>query len=641
LPDTSKLKLTDWRLVTIAVATLVPQAFALPEAVLAQSVVQPLPGPEAQRLNAALTRLAHDPRDAAALVDAGEAALALGDFEAAAGFFRRASETQPGSGRAKAGLAGALVLGGDPYSAIPMFEEAAKAGASAHALASERGLAYDLVGANALAQDFYRKALASDRSGEIRRRLALSLAISGDAAAAEKMLLPQLRAQDKSAWRTRAFVLAITGRTKDAVDVTRALLPASLAKNIVPYLRYMPQLTPAQQAAAANLGKFPRASEIGRDDPRIAAYASLARPRAKVAAVDASLVPQGEPLGRGRKRASRRGNGESQSGGESRWKSRANREKRSQHSKRNRRAKEKAEALAQADEPRVAPPEPHPTRQTAAVSQPTLAVAVEKPVASSKLVAPPMPVPAPELVTPAATVRPALTGVPRVQPEKMPAMPAKPSPSLALATSPALARVKRAQTPQDQPVAEAVATPAPVLAAPATGSDLAKLPSGSSSWPSEAASSPSPTVSSRPAADKQPGFSDLFGDLGRPAAQATPSAGAVDIRKIEPAKPKPKKPVTKPASPSHPSRIWVQLGIGQKVAALKYDWRRLNRQQAALYKGRTAYVSDLGQTNRMLTGPFASRKAANAFLARLAKAGFDGPYLWISPAGQVVDQISN
>ncbi|MDG2001815.1 MAG: SPOR domain-containing protein [Novosphingobium sp.] len=670
--ETFQFRLALRQLMTLGAAALAFLAFALPASVFAQPVVQRLPSPEAQALNAALTRLARNPRDVTALIEAGNAAMALGDFEAAGGFFRRASETQPRNGRAKAGLAGALVLGGDPYSAIPLFDEAAKAGADTRALAAERGLAYDLVGANALAQGFYRKALARDRSGEIRRRLALSLAIGGDGAAAEAMLLPQLRAQFKPAWRTRAFVLAITGRTKEAVDVTNTLLPSKLARNIVPYLRYMPQLTPAQQAAAANLGKFPRASEIGRDDPRIAAYASLAPPRENLVAVDAALVPQGEPLGSSKKRARRRDESSSLSARNAARKAKAKQERRERREKRNRRNREKPERVAMADKPRVAPPEPKPAREIAAVSQPTLAAAVENPVMQPK----PEPKPQPSPKPPTALAKPANANIPIAKPEAGAAKASGPVPVPSLSTNPAstensspakeqaakLAQVIKAQQPASMgtthspppsasrmavtlgPAASKPATePAPALATPTPGFDLAMLPNSRSGATGNAAVVPSTPTTTAPTPKKEPGFADLFGDLGRPAVHDAPAAGAVDIRKIEPAKPKPKpkKVAPKPAPPSHPSRIWVQLGIGQNVAALKYDWRRLNRQQATVFKGRNAYVSDLGKTNRMLTGPFESRKAANGFLAKLTKAGLDGPYLWISPAGQVVDQISN
>src|SRR5690606_20420044 len=48
-------------------------------------------------------------------------------------------------------------------------------------------------------------------------------------------------------------------------------------------------------------GRFPRASEIGRDGPRISAYAGAAQPAAQPAAAargpDSRLVPAGAPLG--------------------------------------------------------------------------------------------------------------------------------------------------------------------------------------------------------------------------------------------------------------------------------------------------------------------------------------------------------
>ncbi|KAJ8136023.1 hypothetical protein OY671_010764, partial [Metschnikowia pulcherrima] len=70
--------------------------------------------------------------------------------------------------------------------------------------------------------------------------------------------------------------------------------PQQLAAGITPYSRYMPRSTPAQQAAAANLGRFPRAADIGRDEPRVVQYAAL-HPRAPRA--DAASIPTGEALG--------------------------------------------------------------------------------------------------------------------------------------------------------------------------------------------------------------------------------------------------------------------------------------------------------------------------------------------------------
>jgi cell division protein FtsN len=96
----------------------------------------------------------------------------------------------------------------------------------------------------------------------------------------------------------------------------------------------------------------------------------------------------------------------------------------------------------------------------------------------------------------------------------------------------------------------------------------------------------------------------------------------------------------KPAPPSHPSRIWVQIGVGRDKDAIAFDWRRYNREAPALFKGRQPYISDMGRTNRILVGPFATQKAAATFLADAKKQGFSGALPWTSPAGQVVDTLS-
>ena len=248
-----------------------------------QPVVQPLPGGPGMQLNTALGKLARNPRDVDALIEAGRASAAIGDPEAAMGFFRRADQLQPANANIKAGLAGAMVLSEDPFSAIPLFEQAEQIGPIDPKLLADRGLAYDLVGDNELAQRYYRQALTAGPDDETIRRLALSLAIVGDRRGMEVTLSPLLQKQDKAAWRTRAFAFAILGLAPEAEAIARANLPEAAAGGMVAYLRYMPRLTPAQQAAAANLGHFPRAAEIGRDDPRIAAFA---RPKAVLAAAD-------------------------------------------------------------------------------------------------------------------------------------------------------------------------------------------------------------------------------------------------------------------------------------------------------------------------------------------------------------------
>ena len=259
-----------------------------------QPVVQPR-GPSAgQNLNAALVRLSRDPQNTAALIDAGSAALQLGDSDAAIGFFTRANEVVPRNGAVKVQIAIAVLKSGQPFDAIGWFDQAESVGADPVAMASDRGLAYDLIGDNAAAQRQYQRALSRGSNEEATRRYALSLAIAGDRRAAESILAPQIQRQDRAAWRVRTFMVAILGDTDEAVGIAKASMPTDLAQGITPYLRYLPRLTPAQQAAAANLGKFPRAAEIGRDDPRIAQYALL-HPRAPK--VDSGLIPAGEALG--------------------------------------------------------------------------------------------------------------------------------------------------------------------------------------------------------------------------------------------------------------------------------------------------------------------------------------------------------
>ncbi|MEN9718918.1 MAG: hypothetical protein RIQ99_1796, partial [Pseudomonadota bacterium] len=274
---------------------LAPVGAATPVPVVAQPVVQSVPGGEGMKLNTALGRLAQDPRDVDALIDAGRASLDLGDIDAAIGFYQRAGALAPNNGRAKAGLAGAYVLKGDPFSAIPLFAEAEQAGAVDAAGLADRGLASDLVGDNAAAQQYYRRSLALAHSDETVRRLALSLAIAGDRRGMELTLSPLLAKQDKIAWRTRAFGLAILGAIDEADGIARQSLPPERASAMTAYLRYMPRLTAAQQAAACNLGRFPRAAEIGIDDPRVARYA---KPRPTQVALGPGLAAKPRPRDR-------------------------------------------------------------------------------------------------------------------------------------------------------------------------------------------------------------------------------------------------------------------------------------------------------------------------------------------------------
>ncbi|HEU5284887.1 MAG TPA: SPOR domain-containing protein, partial [Sphingomicrobium sp.] len=155
--------------------------------------------------------LATSPRDFLALIGAGRAALELGDTHAAVGFFGRADEVFPSSPLPQAGMGAAMVSDGDAYGAMRYFDRARQLGATAAMIGADRGLAYDLMGRHSDAQADYRAALVGRDADEARRRLALSLAITGDKASAIETLAPLAARGDMGATRARALVLALSG----------------------------------------------------------------------------------------------------------------------------------------------------------------------------------------------------------------------------------------------------------------------------------------------------------------------------------------------------------------------------------------------------------------------------------------------
>jgi len=210
--------------------------------------------------SAALARyvrtLASEPKDFEALIGAGKSALELGDVQAAAGFFARADEVDPRSPLPQAGMGAVAVANGEAQAALPYFRRAQQLGAPVSSFACDRGLAYDLLGRQAEAQADYRLALATRDGDEARRRLALSLAISGDRATAIQTLAPLSAKGDPGVARIRAFVLALTGDPNAAGIAINAVMPGS-ASGLAPFLQRLPTLGAGQKAAAVNLGIFP------------------------------------------------------------------------------------------------------------------------------------------------------------------------------------------------------------------------------------------------------------------------------------------------------------------------------------------------------------------------------------------------
>jgi len=508
-----------------------------------------------------LARLNRNPRDIDALVDAGNGALAMGDTDAAVSFFTRADRLSPGTPRIEAGLAGAKVMAEDPLAALPLFGAADRGGPLSPPRESDRGLAYDLVGDNAAAQAAYRDALAGGANDEASRRLALSLAISGDEHGAELILAPLLQKQDRAAWRTRAFALAILGKEEDAVTIARATMPEALAIGIAPYLRYMRRLTHAQQAAAANLGHFPQPAEIGIDDPAIVAFHKRGTTM-RLASTDTStsraLTPAGHPLG----------------------------------------------VIKQTSAPVVQPVAPISPKPAPVVPQPT-------PPQSSP--------PQPTLTEVVAA---------RAAPPEPTASRESTSGNLAVLSSPAPGGQPLARPPIAQRIPASAQVPAPVpTPAPATATAEPTPPPVAPSVPAAPAISPAP----------KPSFAEAFAAFGDAKPETAPAAGAVDIRKIKP-RPVPKTPAPPPPPPVHPSRIWVQVGVGRDSGRLAFDWRHMVRDEGKLFKGKSPSFAEWGRTKRLLVGPFDSDEAAHAWLTR-AKPNHPDAFVWTSSAGQVVDPL--
>jgi cell division septation protein DedD len=223
--------------------------------------------------------LADNPKDFNALVAAGKAALKLGDAQAAAGFFGRAQEVNGNSPLPLIGMGAALVSTGDPQGALTYFAQAQRLGASVASFGADRGLAYDLLGKQVVAQTDYRAALNGPDRDEARRRLSLSLAISGKKTLALSTLEPLLQRRDIGAQRVRALILAVDGDVAGAEAALEYTMPGASVR-MDPFFRRLPTLSATQKAAAVHLGIFPDdgiavASSTGPGGDRLASIEQL------------------------------------------------------------------------------------------------------------------------------------------------------------------------------------------------------------------------------------------------------------------------------------------------------------------------------------------------------------------------------
>lgn len=575
-------------------------------------------------LSSALARIASNNSDTVALLDAGRASIELEDYRAALGFLVRAEQANPRDGAVKAALGSAMVHMENPTRALDYFGEAQLMGASERLFLADRGLARDLLGQQDAAQRDYQLALSITPNEELTRRYALSLGISGDADRAIQMLTPQLRAQDRGAWRLRAIILAMNGRDKEATEIVNATMPPAMAQNIMPYLVQMDRLNPAQQAAAAHFGRFPN-GQLG--------------PKRQPVQVAAATPPPSPPPATGKRQT----------------------------------ADGKRQTIASAA----------PTPVTAA-RKPDSFPAAKPPVSTASAAVAPTAKPPTAAPSPASTPAGSNTAeVPSHQPSSGSAIRPVPNSSTPITTSapvPAAPVSTPAPTPISTPpaaVPQSIGTAADAQKGPVgpgfsiadMGRSTAAVPSlaptpttiepAAAAGSAVAAAVPAP-VSSAPLAS----LADIVGSIEIPAEELAQSDNAIgadtlaklvaDKRKADAAEAAKREKDSAAAKAkaeadakakeeaaekkANPARIWVQVATGANAKALATDFGKFAKKSPAVFKGKSGATTEWGKTRRLLVGPFKDRKAAQDWLGDYKKAGGDG-FLFNSEAGQAVDPI--
>ena len=550
----------------------------------------------AAQLRAAMRRISLNPSDADAMADAGNAALALGDANAALNFFTRANTLRPGNSRIVAGLATATVRTENPFEALRLFDQAVSLGANERAIALDRALAYDLLGNFGRAQQDYKLARTASTSDDLIIRQAVSLSLAGQKDAADAMLLPLLQPNSATAWRARAFMLAARGDLRESTKVAQGFMDASSVQRIERFFRLMPSLTDAQKAAAIHLGHFPTGQAVGQDSEQVRRIASTL-PQAPVVSGDNRLIPSGTALGP---------------------KAAPSRDSKTMAPKPDRKRVQKA--LEQKEIPAIVANIPVAQKlPKTATSQPGTATVRGKleEAKSSQIASVSNNAPTPAAITVAPT-------------------------PAAITVAPTPAVITPAPTPAPTPAA---ITPAPAtVIVPAVITLQPSQSSGATIEPLPAAQAPAVAVQAPEPAPAAPVASSRF-DLGAiveaidiPESEQRPSQVPVDLKKLKPVvKVDPKLAAKAKAEKEHPARFWVQIATGN-ADALGFDYRKLSKTYAALLKSRNAFTAKWGRTDRLLVGPFANQKAAKKWESDYKKAG-GLAFIWKSEIGEIVNPL--
>ncbi len=609
--------------------------------------------PDADRLADVVRRLGASPRDLSALIEAGDLSFALGDATAAAAFYKRGEAIDPNNGRIKAGIARILVNGERPGEALRFFEQAQRHGAPMAHYADDRGLAYDLIGEQARAQQDYRLALSqggrdAGELDETRRRYALSLGISGRQEEALAEIDTLLRKSDRGAWRARAFILAMNGDVSGANKIASSMMPRGMAGGLAAFFQRLPTLSPVDRAFAVHFGEVaPTAARLA-DARMVPALTPLAVAPAPVQVAAAPVV---QPLPQ--KRLSR-----------------------SEQRKRDR-AVQLAAANTRVPTAIPTPSRPAATAQPAPVQSTTPTPQMVQTVPTTTRAAS-NPVPAAAPSTPERQPVPTQVAQATPAPAPVPATTAAP-----LRSTPTTTQLASAATAAPVPRPARRITPPPLRAVPRISEDsiLARIVAGISVPATELGVRPMPGAQRMPvvappapaaatldeaaqtaernaAADEQkrPRLAaakrvaqkaPVIEAEETPAAKTTPKATDKPLdrkaRAKELAAEKVKKEVAakeaaeKKAARAEPERIWVQIASGANAGDLPKAWKGAQGKADAL-AGKRAFSVANRATNRLVTGPFKTEAEARAMVNTLKKQGLSA-FTFTSEAGQKMTRL--
>ena len=593
------------------------------------AIVQPLEDPQGAELRRHLQTLADNPQSVDALVGAGRASLRAGDVEAALSFFGRAGEVAPRDARVKAGMASAMVQMGEPSTALTLFAEAVALGAPEAEIAGDRGLAFDMTGDPRRAQQDYTLSLRHRDDDEVRRRLALSLAIAGQRDAALRLIDPQLRRHDRAAWRTQAFVLALTGDAAGAARTAETVMPAGTAQAMAPFLARLASLGPAEKALAVHLGHFP----ANGSRSAVAATAPSADPNALALAMGGP--PPATPA-QPRQTQTATAPARTTTTTTTRRRPEPARDSSDPYGLRGVRTAQRQPQPSQSQPARQ--PATQPAQQTStqpSQQQPARQAQVQpqQPPRQQPVQPPPQqPAPtrwagaAPDSQSVQAQTQPA-----RTEPQPAQNQPAQPQ-SQPVRTEPQLA--------QTRPVETQVAT----NASTAPGSTVAPGFTLTPSTPQTTRPQPQQPPRGEPLADIEALVQTLPDQPSAPPASPPP---AQPQRRSEPvrtaqAEPPVQRPArqrqSRPTQPAHPARHWVQIAGGANRATLPRELARVREAAPEELRGRSAWVTATATSNRLLLGPFASSREAQEFVNRLARRNVPA-FAWTSAAGQEIDRL--